>query len=121
MPKTATTVEFDLERLAESGGTGPVFGQESTDLDLTFLRWNAGHRIVAHANDEVDVVMIVVDGEGSVVVDEQKFEMEKGKALLIPKGTRREIVCGDSGMCYLNVHKRRQRLMPTLGGKPPAR
>ena len=36
MPKDSTTIDFDLDALAASEGTGPVFGQETEDLDLTY-------------------------------------------------------------------------------------
>jgi mannose-6-phosphate isomerase-like protein (cupin superfamily) len=118
MNETATVVQIDLDELAQGSGTGPVFGHETEDLDLTLLRWKEGHRIETHSNDEVDVVMIVLEGEGRIIVNGETYDLEPGRAVIIPKGAMREVQSQSDGFAYLNIHKRRRRLMPTLGGRP---
>ena len=97
--------------------SGPQLGHESEDLNVTLLSWKAGQGVATHINDEVDVVLIVVDGEGEVSVDGQAFALIVGQALLIPKGCERAIRCAGERFSYLSVHRRRRGLMPTLSGR----
>ena len=96
---------------------GPQLGQESDDLNVTLLSWKAGQGVEPHVNAEVDVVLIVVDGEGEVSVGGEVFAVRAGQALLIPKGCERAIRCVGERFSYLSVHKRRRGLMPTIGGR----
>jgi quercetin dioxygenase-like cupin family protein len=76
------------------------------------LRWNEGYRIEEHVNSEVDVVMTVLQGRGRLTIDGVDSLVDEGTITVIPKGTRREILAEAAPFVYLNVHKRRRRLMP---------
>ena len=107
-----------LEKCGAASHSGPQWAHESEDLDATLLSWENGRRIEAHVNNEVDVVMIGVEGEGRVAVNGEINEVRPGVALLIPKGCERAIESASQRFSYLSVHRRRRGLMPTLGGKP---
>ena len=94
-------------------GPGPVVGRETEDLNATLLSWPRGHEIAAHVNAEVDVIMVVFAGSGLAAVDGSSHELAAGKILVIPKGAERSIRSMSEDFRYLNVHKRRKRLMPT--------
>lgn len=96
-------------------GPGPVFGREVEDLDVTLLAWTEGHEIAAHVNNEVDVVTVVLAGTGVARLAGVEHELKAGSVLIIPKGVERAITSKSDNFRYLNVHKRRKRLMPTLG------
>lgn len=114
-PATAVLIDLvGLYRAAE--GSGPQWGHESEDLDLTLLNWTAGQQVAAHVNNEVDVVMIVVAGMGEVVVNGHAHQLTPGQALLIPKGAERAIRCTGERFGYLSVHRRRRGLWPTIRG-----
>jgi uncharacterized cupin superfamily protein len=99
-------------------GTGPVWGMASRDLNATLLAWPAGHEVAEHVNDEVDVLVIVLDGDGTATIDGRSHAMTGGGALLFPCGTRRRIRAGDGGLRYLSVHRRRGPLQ--IQGLPGA-
>lgn len=104
----------DLNLLAEQAAHfGPQWGQESEDLNITLLTWEAAKRIEAHVNTEVDVVVIGVEGRGTVTVDGEALELKPGVAMLIPKGCERAFVGGPEKFSYLSIHRRRRGLMPT--------
>ena len=107
----------DSATKATEGFTGPIWAAETEDLDCTLLQWNEGHQIASHLNDEVDVVMSVLQGNGSVVVDGVRTLLKPGVIVVIPKGAHRSITAESTPFVYLNVHKRRRRLMPT-GTRP---
>ncbi len=92
-----------------AGGVGPGWGAETEDLNCTLLRWKAGHQIAPHVNQEVDVIMVVLEGSGVVSVDGVERQISRGWVAVIPKGAERSVTCSTE-MVYLNIHKRRPKL-----------
>jgi quercetin dioxygenase-like cupin family protein len=82
----------------------------SSDLNATLLAWPAGHELEEHANTQRDVLLVVLEGEGSVRIDGERHDLSRGCALLIPKGTTRTLRAGNEGIRYLSVHLRRHGL-----------
>jgi mannose-6-phosphate isomerase-like protein (cupin superfamily) len=114
----SVTKLIDLAGLsANAVGSGPQWGHASHDLNVTLLSWDEKAGVVAHVNDEVDVLMIVVAGEGEATVNGEVVPLAVGQALLIPKGVERAIRSRGSRFSYLSVHRARRGLMPTVDGK----
>ncbi|MEI8281608.1 MAG: cupin domain-containing protein [Armatimonadota bacterium] len=104
--------QIDTIKLEGSGGA--IWGTETEDLDATVVRWDSGLGVGLHTNDEVDVIMTVLLGSGSVTVDGETSLLAPGQIAVIPRGTAREIKAGSDGITYLNVHKRRKRMLPNM-------
>jgi quercetin dioxygenase-like cupin family protein len=96
-------------------GSGPLWGLASSDLNATLLAWPAGHSLVEHTT-ELDVLVIVLGGDGVVTIDRRAHTISAGSALLIEKGRARAIRAGAHGIRYLTVHTRRGPLQ--LEGAP---
>jgi quercetin dioxygenase-like cupin family protein len=79
----------------------------SADLNATLLAWPPGHEVAEHVNGELDVLVIVLDGHGSAIIDGESHNLAAGSAILIPRGTRRRITADEVGLRYLSVHRRR--------------
>ena len=111
--------------LLAATGSGPVWGMASDDLNATVLAWPAGHEVAEHVNAELDVLIVVLDGEGTARVDGVEHALTAGHALLIPKGSARAIQAGAAGVRYLSVHRRRGPLQiaerPENDDGPPKR
>ena len=105
--------------LLSGTGTGPLWGMASRDLNATLLAWPPGHEMAEYANTEVDVLLIVLGGDGEVVVDQRKHVLAPGHVLLVDKGSSRTIRAGADGLRYLSVHKRRGPL--TVAPRPEER
>jgi quercetin dioxygenase-like cupin family protein len=88
-------------------GTGPLWGMASSDLNATLLAWPAGHEVAEHTAGELDVLLIVLEGDGTAKVDAQEHALVAGSALLVEKGRSRTIRAGPDGLRYLSVHRRR--------------
>jgi uncharacterized cupin superfamily protein len=88
-------------------GTGPLWGMASADLNATLLAWPPGHEVAEHVNAELDVLVIVLSGGGTAIVDGRSHALSAGSAILIACGARRRIQAGPSGLRYLSVHRRR--------------
>jgi len=112
---------IDLLEAAREAASGPAWGHECEDLDLTLLKWFADEGVAEHVNEEVDVVMVVLSGEGVVTIGGLPEHARSGSAFVIPKGVPRAIRATSKELIYLNVHKRRRRLMPLVDGRPPQR
>ena len=96
-------------------GLGVVWSQEgSEDLNANLVRFEAGEGVGVHANDEVDVVFVGVSGSGTVVVEGEKFALEPGRLVFVPKGCLRATRSDSGEFAYLTVHRRRgpMRLVP---------
>jgi quercetin dioxygenase-like cupin family protein len=108
-----------VANLLEQQGTGPLRGMASDDLNATLLVWPAGHEVGEHTNTDLDVLLIVLEGEGLALIDEQAYALSPGHALLIPKGSSRAIRAGAAGVRYVSVHSRRGPLQ--IEGLPGSR
>jgi quercetin dioxygenase-like cupin family protein len=103
-PDEAGSTPVDL---AARSGTGPVWSLASGDLNATLLAWPANERLPEHVNDELDVLLVVIDGDGTAVVDGERHALAAGHALLVEKGASRSIEAGPQGLRYLSIHRRR--------------
>ncbi len=99
-----------LRSVEAAGGHGPVWGTESEELNATVLVWAAGHRTPEHVNEERDVLVVVLEGSAEIAVGEPTTSLRRGEALIIPKGTSRQITAGRDGVRYLSAHRRRPPL-----------
>jgi len=102
----ASAVPSVIDLLGRAG-FGPLWGMASADLNATLLAWPPGHEIAEHVNAELDVLVVVLDGQGVVAIDGEPHELAAGSAILVARGTRRRIAAGAGGLRYLSVHRRR--------------
>ena len=99
-----------VDLLGSGGGSGPVWGTETEDLNATLLAWGPGKGSPAHVNAERDVLLVVVAGSASVALGDERHLLRPGGALVLPKGYSRSIAAGPEGVRYLSVHRRRAPL-----------
>jgi mannose-6-phosphate isomerase-like protein (cupin superfamily) len=112
-------LHVDLNELCRHAtGSGPQWGHESEDLDLTLLSWGSGKSIAPHVNNEVDVVTIVLEGEGEITANGRIYPLSAGQALLIPKGVERSIRSAGDAFRYLSIHRRRRGIVLSTSGRP---
>lgn len=88
------------------------------DLDSNLIRLPAGEQIAPHLGAEVDVLVHVVSGSGTLSTDEGEQPLRAGDLLFLPRRSRRAYYAGEDGLEYLTVHRRRQALQ--IGSRPPA-
>jgi mannose-6-phosphate isomerase-like protein (cupin superfamily) len=92
------------------GESEPGWAAASEDLNATRVAWSAGDGPPEHVNPERDVLLVVLDGSASVVVDGEESRLEPGEATIVGKGRTRLITAGPGGVRYLSVHRRRPPL-----------
>ncbi|MFT5530139.1 MAG: mannose-6-phosphate isomerase-like protein (cupin superfamily) [Candidatus Poriferisodalaceae bacterium] len=87
-------------------GSGSVWGLDSRQLNANLVVLEAGSSIEAHVNNQLDVVLIVQAGSGSLFIEGQTSALAAGSVALIAAGTLRSIVA-DTELRYFTVHHRR--------------
>lgn len=86
------------------------------DLDANLVCLAPGGSIGLHVNNEVDVLVLVRSGSGSLHIDDERFDLRDDVVALIPKGTARSIEAGAAGIAYVTVHQQRGPLTITPRG-----
>jgi quercetin dioxygenase-like cupin family protein len=98
---------------------GAYWSLVSSDLNLNLVRLGAGEEVAPHINAEVDVVGLVVAGEGTLSLEERAEPLRAGQLFFVPKGARRGIQAAGDELVYLTCHRRRGALTIGRGGWNP--
>ncbi|HEY1317637.1 MAG TPA: cupin domain-containing protein [Gaiella sp.] len=98
---------MDVVDLMALEGRGPAWGAASEELNATLLVWRAGEGQPEHVNDERDVALVALAGEGTLVVDGDEHRLSEGTLAIVPRGTTRSLVAGRGGLRCLSLHRRR--------------
>ena len=86
---------------------------QGEELNANLIHLAAGEGVAEHRNDEVEVLLVGVDGEGIVEINERRHVLQTGYALFIPRGARRSIRAGGGHVAYLSCRRRRVGLSPS--------
>ena len=100
------------EVLTATAGPGPVWTQSSRDLNVNLLSFAAGQGVPHHINDEVDVLIVVVEGAGVLELDGVAHPLRAGQVCLVPAGAMRALWSSSGAFAYLTCHRRRGGLWP---------
>lgn len=84
-------------RLAEPG----------RQVDANVVRILPERHIDPHTEPDLDVLLLVVAGEGTMITSEGECPLSEGSLVWLPHGSTRGLVGGERGMAYLTVHRRR--------------
>lgn len=110
-------------RLAAEAGeplvSGAVWKLEvrDRDLDANVIAIPPGGVIDAHAGPDLDVLIHVLGGSGTLASERGTLELEPGVLAWLPRRSVRQLSAGPGGLRYLTVHRRRQALVldPSAG------
>jgi quercetin dioxygenase-like cupin family protein len=89
------------------------------DLDANVIAIPPGGVIDAHAGPDLDVLIHVLRGSGSLTTEAGSLDLEPGALAWLPRRSRREFTAGPDGLRYLTVHRRRQALVLDTAARPP--
>ncbi|WP_042165807.1 hypothetical protein [Streptomyces sp. NBRC 110035] len=101
-----------LWRLAESG----------RQLDANVVRIPPGRQVDTHREPDLDVLLLVLAGEGSLTAPDGAQPLRAGVLTWLPHGSMRALAAGAQGLTYLTVHRRRpgMRIKPSGAAAPSA-
>ena len=109
-----------IAELADVKGVGGAVWSlpHGGDLDANLVRLAPGSGIGEHVNSEVDVLMVIRDGDGELTVDGTVHALVPSSVALVRRGSNRAVRAGGRGVEYLSIHPRRGPL--TIKRPPPA-
>ena len=107
----ATVVHLG-DKWSDATGQGVIWTLEpSSQLNASLVRLDAGGEIGDHVNDEVDVLLVIVEGTAELSIDNTTWLLGSATLAHIPAGTRRRIRAGPQPFAYLSIHRRRTGLI----------
>lgn len=81
------------------------------DLDANIIRIAPHGRIEAHNGPDLDVLIHVLAGTGTLTTELGELELAAGALVWLPRRSQRAFTAGPQGLRYLTVHQRRQALV----------
>ena len=99
--------------LAAAEHDGPIWSSSGEQLNVNLIRLSGGAAIDAHINAELDVTIVVVEGDGLLTLDGAERRVHAGDIVVIPRGVRRAIAGASGVFAYVTCHRRRAALMPS--------
>ncbi|MEU5835634.1 hypothetical protein ABZ820_18435 [Streptomyces diacarni] len=93
----------------EDAGAGAVWRltEPGRQLDANLVHVPAGRHIETHVEPDLDVLLLVVRGSGTLGTAQDPRPLREGGLIWLPHGSSRSVTAGEDGMSYLTVHRRR--------------
>jgi quercetin dioxygenase-like cupin family protein len=92
---------------ADQAGALWRLAESPRQLDANLVRLAPLAQVAPHAEGDLDVLLLVVEGSGSLHTDHDVVALAEQSLIWLPRGSRRSLVAGPSGLAYLTVHQRR--------------
>ncbi|MEU9031196.1 hypothetical protein [Streptomyces sp. NPDC048383] len=110
----------DLVRALSEGQSGALWRlrDPARQMDANLVRHLPGAGGEASTEDEVDVMLVVVAGDGVLTLNDETIQLLPGRLALLPRGTPRALLAGPKGLVVLTTHRRRSGM--TIGQPVPA-
>ncbi|MZD03925.1 hypothetical protein GTW43_02345 [Streptomyces sp. SID5785] len=87
-------------------------------LDANLIRLRPDAHGDAYVESDLDVLLVVVEGSGTLHRAGADEELAPGVLVFVPRGERRSVSAGAAGLAYLTCHRRRPGM--TIGRTPAA-
>ena len=97
----------DLSEISLAGASGVIWGLDSPQLNANLVKLDAGTVIDEHVNADLDVLLVVQAGDGTVTIDGQGHDVAADSVVLIPAGAARSIRARRR-LLYFSIHHRRE-------------
>jgi quercetin dioxygenase-like cupin family protein len=81
--------------------------ESGRQLDANLVRLPAHQCVETHAEPDLDVLLLVVAGHGTLGTSERTEPLVAGALFWLPHGSTRRLTAGADGLSYLTVHRRR--------------
>ncbi|MFW0789149.1 cupin domain-containing protein [Gordonia sp. CPCC 205333] len=111
LPRRLTNVGALLSTDTEAAGVLWKLDGSDRGLDSNVVALSPGQHIERHAGAEVDVLLLVLSGNGSVDTADETIALASGDLVWLPRYSERSFEAGESGLIYLTVHQHRESLV----------
>ncbi|MGW1339505.1 hypothetical protein ACWCOV_00520 [Kribbella sp. NPDC002412] len=115
LPEQPTVrVLVDVNELVDDStvpsGARWTLAEPGRQLDANLIHLPAGHRVDTHVEPDLDVVLVVVAGGGTIGTPDGEQVLADGNVVWLPRGATRNVTAGNDGLSYLTIHRRRPGL-----------
>ncbi len=107
LPRVLTDTAALLASGAGSSGALWRLAESGRQLDANVVRVPPGGRVGAHAEPDLDVLLLVLAGAASLTGADGEHALRPGVLTWLPHGSTRALEAGPDGVAYLTVHRRR--------------
>jgi len=116
LPRVLVNTDDVASAQPEAGGNLWKLDLRERGLDSNIIALPPHGGIGAHTGAEVDVLVHVLAGSGTLTTEQTTVALRPGALLWMPRRSRRAIDAGPDGLRYLTVHQHREisGLMPTV-------
>lgn len=87
------------------------------DLDSNIIALPAHDEIGLHVGPELDVVIVVLQGSGTLHTELNRISLQQGSIVWLPRKAQRQFTAGPDGLYYFSVHQRKPALGITTAPK----
>lgn len=92
--------------------------EDHRDLDANIIALPPGERIEAHDGPNLDVLIHVLSGSGTLTTAAEAISLMPGLLVWLPRRSNRQFLAGPDGLQYFSVHQRKPGL--TISSARPA-
>lgn len=98
-----------IDALPDTAGVLWKLAESGRQLDANVVHQPAGRRVETHREPDLDVLLLVLSGDGILGVGDEDTprRLESGMLMWLPHTSTRSITAGQGGLTYLTVHRRR--------------
>lgn len=107
VPRLLCDVQALTELEQTSGGALWKLAESGRQLDANLIHLPAGEHVETHAEPDLDVLLLVVSGHGSMHATNGTIQLAGGALCWLPHGSTRRISASGDGLTYITVHRRR--------------
>jgi len=109
MPRVLCDADALTAAASSEAGVLWKLTESGRQLDANLVRLTPGRHIAPHAEPALDVLVLVVAGDGVLGAGpgDESQSLTTGSLLWLPHGSTRSITAGADGLAYLTVHRRR--------------
>jgi quercetin dioxygenase-like cupin family protein len=104
----------------EAGGVRWKLAEPGRQLDANVVHLPPDGRVDTHAEPDLDVLLLVVAGQGTLTSGDGTESLVEGALCWLPRGSVRRLDAGPEGLSYVTVHVRRPGMRIGRGPGPGA-
>jgi quercetin dioxygenase-like cupin family protein len=97
----------DLNAVPAPEGSGVLWSAPPGDLNVNLVSLQPGDTIEEHRNDDLDVLIVVLSGDGEITIDDEVHPVTGQQLVLLRAGVRRSFRAGQWRLVYLSIHRAR--------------
>lgn len=114
LPRIVSDTSRLLSGLEDArGGSVWQLDAAARDLDANIIALPAGDAIDTHDGPDLDVLILVLEGSGTLTTEADEISLTPGTLVWLPRRAQRRFEGGPEGLRYFSVHQRKPGLSIT--------